>query len=83
VSGSRVPHLQRRQGTYHLRVRVPDDLRLRIGLHEVRRSLRVHTLTEARPLPVSFKAGARWRFRSALTRGSQLGVQSSSSDLRR
>jgi len=49
-SGSRVPHLQRRHGTFHLRVRVPDDLRLRVGLREVRRSLHVHTFAEARPL---------------------------------
>lgn len=53
LSGSRTPHLQRRQGTYHLRVRVPDELRLRVGLLEVRRSLRVHTLSEARPLALA------------------------------
>lgn len=55
-SGARVPHLQRRQGTYHLRVRVPDDLRVRIGLREVRRSLRVHTFAEARPLALTYAA---------------------------
>lgn len=55
-SGSRVPHLQRRHGTYHLRVRVPDDLRLRIGLREVRRSLHVHTFAEARPLALKYAA---------------------------
>lgn len=55
-SGARVPHLQRRQGTYHLRVRVPDDLRVRIGLREVRRSLRVHTFAQARPLALTYAA---------------------------
>lgn len=55
-SGSRVPHLQQRQGTYHLRVRVPDDLRVRIGLREVRRSLLVHTFAEARPLALKYAA---------------------------
>ena len=54
--GSHVPHLQRRHGTFHLRVRVPDDLRLRIGLREVRRSLRVHTFAEARPLALRYAA---------------------------
>lgn len=29
MSGGHVPHLQRRNGVYHLRVRVPDDLKLR------------------------------------------------------
>lgn len=55
-SGSRVPHLQRRHGTYHLRVRVPDDLRVRIGLSEVRRSLHVHTFAAARPLALKYAA---------------------------
>ena len=48
--GSHVPHLQRRHGTFYLRVRVPDVLRVRIGLREVRRSLRVHTFAKARML---------------------------------
>ncbi len=56
MSGSRVPHLQRRHGTYHLRVRVPDDLRLRVGLREIRRSLRVHTFAQARPLALNYAA---------------------------
>lgn len=55
-SGSRVPHLQRRHGTYHLRVRVPDDLRLRVGSREIRRSLRVHTFAQARPLALKYAA---------------------------
>ena len=57
MSGSRPQHLQLRCGTYHLRVRVPDELRVRVGLLEIRRSLRVHTLTRARPL--ALKYGAR------------------------
>lgn len=56
MSGSRVPHLQRRHGTYHLRVRVPDDLRLRVGSREIRRSLRVHTFAQARPLALKYAA---------------------------
>lgn len=55
-SGTRVPHLQRRQGTYHLRMRVPDDLRSRMGLREVRRSLHVHTFSQARPLALKYAA---------------------------
>ena len=55
-SGPRVPHLQRRHGTYHLRVRVPDDLRVRVGLREVRRSLRVHSFVQARPLALTYAA---------------------------
>lgn len=54
--GSHVPHLQRRQGAYHLRVRVPDRLRVRVGLREVRRSLRVHTFAQARPLALKYAA---------------------------
>ncbi len=56
LSGARPPHLQLRAGTFHLRVRVPDDLRLRVGLLEIRRSLRVHTLTKARPLVMKYAA---------------------------
>jgi integrase len=56
MSGSRPQHLQRRIGTFHLRVRVPNDLRARVGLLEVRRSLRVHTLAEARPLALALAA---------------------------
>jgi hypothetical protein len=37
MSGSRGPHLERRNGIYHLRVRVPNDVRLRVDLLEVRR----------------------------------------------
>jgi integrase len=50
LSGSRTPHLQRRNGIFHLRVRVPQELRLRIGLREVRRSLHTYSGTKARLL---------------------------------
>lgn len=56
MSGSRPQHLQRRAGTYHLRVRVPADLRVRLGLREIRRSLRVHSLDQARPLALKYAA---------------------------
>ena len=67
MSGSRVPHLQRRHGTYHLRVRVPDDLRLRVGLREIRRSLRVHTFAQARPLALNYAARVMELFEMART----------------
>ena len=56
MSGARPQHLQLRHGTYHLRVRVPDDLRARVGLSEVRRSLNAHTLSTARPLALKYAA---------------------------
>lgn len=56
MSGSRPLHLKRRNGTYHLRVRVPGDLRGKVGLCEIRRSLRVHTLNQARPLTLKYAA---------------------------
>ena len=54
VSGSHVPHLQRRNGIYHLRLRVPDELRLRVGMLEVTRSLRTSVPTRARLLAAIF-----------------------------
>lgn len=50
LSGSHAPHLQRRNGIFHLRVRVPDDLRRRIGLREIKRSLLTYSSTKARLL---------------------------------
>lgn len=50
VSGRQAPHLQRRSGIYHLRLRVPDELRRRIGLAEVKRSLHTYAIDEARLL---------------------------------
>ena len=68
MSGVRPPHLQRRAGTYRLRVRVPDDVRMRVGSPEVRRSLRVHTLTKARPLALKYAARVMEVFDMARTR---------------
>jgi hypothetical protein len=56
MSGSRPQHLQLRHGTFHLRLRVPDDLKALVGLSEVRRSLNAHTLSVARPLALKYAA---------------------------
>jgi hypothetical protein len=56
VSGSRVPHLQIRQGIYRLRMRVPDDLRSRIGMLEVTRSLQTSSLPKAHRLVTAYSA---------------------------
>jgi len=50
MTGSRLQHLLRRNGTYYLRVRVPSDLQSLVGLSEVRRTLGVHILSKAKPL---------------------------------
>jgi integrase len=50
MSGTHAPHLQRRSGIFYLRVRVPDDLKLRVGMLEVRRSLQTYAPTKARLL---------------------------------
>jgi hypothetical protein len=50
LSGGHGPHLQRRNGIYHLRLRVPDELRLRVGLREIRRSLQTYSDSKARLL---------------------------------
>lgn len=41
-------HVQRRGGIYHLRLRVPDELRDRVGVREIRRSLETRCPLEAR-----------------------------------
>lgn len=56
MSGSRFPHLQRRNGMYHLRVRVPDHIRPRIGQGEVHRSLGTYVPRIARILAVTYSA---------------------------
>jgi integrase len=56
MSGNRAPHLQRRNGIYHLRVRVPDDVRLRLGRSEVRRSLGTYAHGKARSLAARYAA---------------------------
>lgn len=46
----RHPHLECRQGIWTLRVRVPEDVRLRVGLSEVRRSLKTRSFEQAQQL---------------------------------
>jgi integrase len=50
VTGSRVQHLQRRSGIFHLRIRVPVDIQTLVGLTEVRRSLHTYEVSRARIL---------------------------------
>ncbi|WP_373473439.1 DUF6538 domain-containing protein [Sphingorhabdus lacus] len=50
MSGVRAPHLQRRDGIYHLRIRVPDAIRPQVGKTELVRSLRTYSFRKARPL---------------------------------
>lgn len=56
VSGVRAQHLQRRSGIFHLRVRVPDDIRSLVGLTELRRSLRTYQPARARVLAAVYAA---------------------------
>lgn len=62
LSGSHVPHLQYRQGTYHLRMRVPDDLRSRVGMSEVTRSLRTGSFSKAHRLVTRYAARLKETF---------------------
>lgn len=62
MSGSRVPHLQRRNGIYHLRVRVPDRLRARIERLEVCRSLHTYSSAVARRLAAQVSAQVQGTF---------------------
>lgn len=48
MSGVRAPHLQRRDGVFYLRLRVPDALKLRVGKTEIVRSLRTYSIRIAR-----------------------------------
>lgn len=48
MSGVCSRHLERRQGIFGLRVRVPDDIRPLVGMVEVRRSLRTYDPFRAR-----------------------------------
>lgn len=65
LSGSRLPYLERRNGTCNLRVRVPDRLKLRVGLLEVRRFLRIYSAGTARLLAVQLIAQVQEIFRMA------------------
>lgn len=49
MSGVRAPHLQRRDGVYYLRLRVPDALRPLVGQTEIVKSLRTASLRIGRP----------------------------------
>lgn len=49
MSGVRAPHLQRRDGVYYLRLRVPDALRPLVGQTEIVKSLRTASIRIARP----------------------------------
>ena len=62
MSGRRPPHLQRRNGIYHLRMRVPDRLRERVGRLEVRKSLRTYSPSRARKLAATVSAKLREAF---------------------
>lgn len=48
MSGVRAPHLQRREGVYHLRIRVPDAIRPLVGKTEIVRSLKTCSIRVAR-----------------------------------
>ena len=48
MTGGYGPHLQRRNGIFHFRMRVPEALRLRVGLVEVRKSLGTYAPSKAR-----------------------------------
>lgn len=50
MSGIYAPHLQRRNGIYHLRMRIPDRLRERVERLEVNRSLKTYSSVKARKL---------------------------------
>lgn len=62
MSGCHVPHLQYRQGIYHLRMRVPDDLRSRVGMSEVTRSLRTGSFSKAHRLVTRYAARLKETF---------------------
>jgi len=62
MSGSRFPHLQRRNGIFHLRMRVPHDVRLRVGLREVRRSLATYSPRHAQTLAAIYVARLKGAF---------------------
>lgn len=54
MSGTGAPHLQRRNGAFHVRVRVPSDVRLRLGMGEVCRSLGSCSYARAKSLAAIF-----------------------------
>ena len=56
MSGTGIRHLQRRDGIFHLRMRVPDDVRQMIGQREIRRSLGSCGIRTARRLVAIYAA---------------------------
>ena len=66
MTGARLPYLERRQGMWNLRVRVPDSAKLRVGMLEVRRSLRTYSSERARLLAAPIVAQLQEIFRMAL-----------------
>lgn len=50
MSGTGAPHLQRRNGAFHVRLRVPSDVRQRLGMGEVCRSLGSCSYAKAKSL---------------------------------
>lgn len=64
---NRHPHIESRNGIWTLRVRVPRDLRARVGLTEVRRSLGTDSLRHARDLAAQHLARLRELFELAKT----------------
>lgn len=67
VSGRHAPHLQRRSGIFHLRLRVPDALKVRVGMVEVRRSLQTYSPERARFLVAIYVPRLRKRFQVVYT----------------
>ena len=59
---ARPPHLIQRRDTWFLRVRVPLDLLDRLGMTEVRRSLRIGRLSDARLVAPIFVARVKEAF---------------------
>lgn len=68
MSGSRGPHLQRRNGVFHLRMRVPDAVRQQLGLREVRRSLQTYHNRRAQTLAAICVARLREAFDMILSK---------------
>ncbi len=67
LSRVRPPHLICRGGTFYIRVRVPRDIVDQVGLVEIRRSLHVARLSEARLLGPVYSARIKDTFRMIRT----------------
>jgi hypothetical protein len=65
MSGFRHPYLESRNGIWTLRVRVPPDIQLRVGLREFRRSLRTDFPRKARQLAAQHVARLKELFEMA------------------